>query len=110
MDVLLNIRPTKGISTRYFLPSKLLGYLATGVPVITTDVGTVRERFGPFVTILDEETPGGLAKAIADVRGQPLGLRQESALKAREIVRKEFTWPAQGRRVAEFPRMVAGAK
>jgi glycosyltransferase involved in cell wall biosynthesis len=108
-DVLLNVRLTTAISTRYFFPSKLLEYLATGVPVITTDVGTVRERFGIFVTILDDETPDGLAKAIADLRGQPTALRHEWALKAREIVEKEFTWKVQGLRVAEFVRKVAGA-
>jgi SAM-dependent methyltransferase len=48
-----------------------------------------------------------LVIAMARLRGQPTALRHESALKAREIVRKEFTRKARGRRVAEFLRMVA---
>jgi glycosyltransferase involved in cell wall biosynthesis len=106
-DVLLNIRLTKAVSTQYFFPSKVLEYLAAGVPVITTDVGSIRERFNGVVTILDDETPDGLARAIANLRGRPAVLRHEWAQKARDVVLREFTWKAQGRRVAEFLRMVS---
>jgi glycosyltransferase involved in cell wall biosynthesis len=106
-DVLLNVRLTKAIRTPYVFPSKLLEYLATGVPVISTDVGRMRERFGNVVMFLADETPESLTAAIGELRERPASARWESASKAREIVRQEFTWSVQGRRVADFVRRVA---
>ena len=66
-DVLVNMRLTQAIDTRYFFPSKLMEYLASAVPVISTCTGAVEKEFGSFVYLLREETPQGLANAICTV-------------------------------------------
>jgi glycosyltransferase involved in cell wall biosynthesis len=53
-DVLINMRMTRSRDTRYFFPSKMMEYLASGVPVISTCTGHVEEEFGGFAYLLKE--------------------------------------------------------
>ena len=60
------MRLTPAINTRYFFPSKLMEYLASAVPVISTCTGAVEEEFGSFVHLLRKDSEG-LAQAIRAV-------------------------------------------
>ena len=66
-DVLINVRLTQTLNTKYFFPSKLMECLASGVPVISTCPGHVAEEFGRLAYLLREETPEALAAAIRRV-------------------------------------------
>ena len=54
-DVLINMRLTKTLNTKYFFPSKLMEYLTSGVPVITTCTGQTEDEFRDFVFLLKDE-------------------------------------------------------
>jgi glycosyltransferase involved in cell wall biosynthesis len=100
-DVLLNIRLTKDINTRYFFPSKLMEYLASGVPVVTTCAAHIEEEYGPYVFLVRDEVPAGVAETIRRVQADPDG-RRERARAALDYVASHKTWDAQARRVWEF--------
>ena len=102
--VLLNPRPTKLLSTRYLFPSKLVEYLATGIPVITTCTADVEEEYKDLVFALRDETPEGLHSLIVKVISMSDQERTAVAQRARSHVMKQKTWEHQGKRIAEFIR------
>ena len=102
--------PASYINTRYFFPSKVLEYLASGRPVISTCTGHVEEEFGPFTFLLREETPEALSAAIEDVERLGHDARSRTGAMARDYVMANKTWSVQGRRVARFIESLVAAE
>ena len=107
-DVLINMRLTQRISTGYFFPSKMLEYLASGVPVITTCTGHVEEEYADIAFLLRDESPEGLAQMIEQVASLNPEARAHRAKAASDYICAHGTWEMQGRRVVEF--ILNGAK
>jgi glycosyltransferase involved in cell wall biosynthesis len=103
-DALINMRLTQRVRTGYFFPSKLMEYMASGVPVITTCTGHVEEEYGNFVYLLKDETPRALARIIERVASADPGIRTQKGKTAQEHMRTHSTWKVQAGRVADFIR------
>jgi glycosyltransferase involved in cell wall biosynthesis len=103
-DLLVNLRLTKALDTRYFFPSKLMEFLASGVPVLTTCTGHVKEEYGAFALLAEEETPESVAAVIARIAELPEDARRGIGARARTYMLTEKTWDAQGARLARFIR------
>lgn len=85
---------------------KIIEYLAAGVPVVSTDVGTRGLDVEPGRHLL-VAPPEGFAAAIAEVLDQP----DEAAARAaagRERAEERYAWPLLGDRLAEVVSGVAG--
>lgn len=102
VDVLINIRITQRLHTDYFFPSKLIEYLATGVPVITTCTGHVEQEYREISYLLHEETPEAIAQKIAEVASEPRVARLEKGRRAQAHILLHNTWDVQGQRIAQF--------
>lgn len=100
-DVLLCIRRT-GDRREYFFPSKLMEYLASGVPVVTTRIRGVEEELGDRVVLLRDETPAALAALLRRLAATPREERDALGRRGREHVLRHKTWEAQGRKLAAF--------
>lgn len=109
-DVLVNMRLTQRVNTRYFFPSKTMEYLASGIPVITTCPGGMVEEFGNIAYLLHEETPAGLADMIKHVATVPTGERVARGKAAQEYMLKFKTWDVQAKRIAQFLNGISGQK
>lgn len=107
-DVLVNMRLTKAIRTRYFFPSKLMEFLASGTPVISTCPGHVEEEFGEFLFLLKNESPEGLAAAIQHAETAGLETRREMGKRARGFMLAHKTWQAQTARINVLLEGLAG--
>jgi glycosyltransferase involved in cell wall biosynthesis len=105
-DVLLNIRLTRVIDTRYFFPGKLIEYLASGVPTITTSVAHVEQEYVGLVYLLREESAEALAELLSLVRSKPLEERVALGQRARAYAAANLTWEAQAAKVAKYLREV----
>lgn len=103
-DLLLNIRVTTTLDTRYFFPSKLFELLASGTPVLSTCVGHLEEEYGRWLYLLREETPHALAARIRGVRAIDRAVREDLGRRARDFVLREKTWDRQGQRFASYLR------
>ena len=103
-DLLINPRPSAPLSTHYVFPSKLIEYLATGTPVITTATADVVEEYGDFAFVLHDETPVGLAELVRQIASLPESERSARGHAARQYMLKNKTWAIQGQRIAEFVR------
>ena len=101
-DVLINMRPTKTLNTKYFFPSKLMEYLASGVPVITTCTGYVEQEYADFAFLLKDETSQGLANMIEYVASLDQNIRIDKGARARNYICTHKTWNVQGQRVVDF--------
>jgi glycosyltransferase involved in cell wall biosynthesis len=105
-DLLVNVRMTKGMNTRYFYPGKMMEYLASGTPVITSCTGHTEEEFGDFVYLLRDETAQGLAEIIRQVASLPTEARRKLGQKAQEYMANHKTWDSQTKKVVRFIREV----
>jgi glycosyltransferase involved in cell wall biosynthesis len=103
-SVLINMRITKSRNTKYFFPSKMMEYLASGVPVISTCTGHVEEEFGAFTYLLREETPKALCQLIEHVAALDPEERRKTGQRARAYMAAYKTWAAQTQKLAEFIR------
>jgi len=101
-DVLINMRLTERVKTPYFFPSKLLEYMASGVPVITTCTGHVEKRYGDLVFMLRNETAEGLAEMVRFVAGLDDEQRCRRGAIAREYMRLHGTWEARAKIILGF--------
>jgi Glycosyl transferases group 1 len=63
-EVPVNMRITEGVNRKYFFTGKMMEYLASGRPVITTCTGHTEEEFGDLVFLVRNETTQGLAEII----------------------------------------------
>jgi glycosyltransferase involved in cell wall biosynthesis len=99
-DVLINMRLTMKMRSRYFFPSKLMEFLASGTPVISTCSGHVEQEFGNLLFLLKDETPQGLVDAIHKVEEVSRERRLAMGRKAREYMLRNKTWRAQAGRVS----------
>lgn len=101
-DVIVNMRLTKAINTRYFFPSKIMECLTSGVPVISTCSGHVSEEFSGFAFLLKDERPVDLANMVKHVASLAPDIRADKAAKAQEYMIRNKTWDVQGLQVVEF--------
>jgi len=97
--VLVNPRPTSNTITRYTFPSKLLEYMLSGRPVISTVLPGIPAEYYPYLYLLREETPEALSALIFKICSSNNSTIGQSA---REFVLREKDWLHQGRRVYEF--------
>lgn len=92
---------TDEISAKYTSPLKLFGYMASGTPIVASDLPSVREILDDtmaYFAIPDD--PASFAKAIAQVTEEPseAGKKAERALAAVE----EYSWERRAEAILTF--------
>lgn len=105
-SILVNPRPTGQGFVRYSFPSKLLEYMALGVPVVTTRLPGVPGEYFQYVQITDDDSPRALLNALESVQADYAGAA-ERARRGQEYVTQEKSVPSQGKRIAKFLRGLA---
>lgn len=100
--VLVNPRLSSYPENRYNFPSKLLEYLASGRPVITTGTSDLEEEYGDKCFLLREETPQALAQLIEQIFGLDSAELEAVGARARAYMLAHKTWRAQSWRVYDF--------
>jgi len=89
-------------SSRWMSPMKVFEYLASGRPIVISDLPVLREVLRPDIDALmvPPEDPEALAAALRRLADDPeLGTRL--AASAMERARTEFTWDLRARRILE---------
>ena len=59
--LLVNPRPTNEEYVKYSFPSKNMEYMASGTPVLTTNLPGMPKEYHPYVYLIEEETDEGVA-------------------------------------------------
>jgi len=63
-SLLINPRPTNQEFTQYSFPSKIMEYMSSGTPVLTTKLPTIPEEYKKYLYFINKETPDGIAKCL----------------------------------------------
>jgi glycosyltransferase involved in cell wall biosynthesis len=101
--VFVNPHSAKLRSARYVFPSKLIEYLATGKPVITTcSTPEVEEEYASVSFVLTEEDPAELAGMIRRLAQMPQVQLDAMGERGRAFILGQKSWGVQGRRIAVF--------
>jgi glycosyltransferase involved in cell wall biosynthesis len=101
-DLILVIRKTQEGHTRYFFPGKLFEALLSAVPVLATNTGHLREEFGAYLYVLEDETAEGLASRIRNIRAVPVEGRRGLGARARAFIIREKHWRSQCRKIRDL--------
>ena len=65
--LLVNPRPTHEEYVKYSFPSKNMEYMASGTPVLTTNLPGMPKEYHPHVYLIEEESDSGVAQALKQV-------------------------------------------
>jgi glycosyltransferase involved in cell wall biosynthesis len=103
-DLLVQPRPPNQSFVRYSFPSKIIEYMASGTPVLTTRLVSMTEEYTPFVYWIDDDSPAGIRRALGDVLRLPEDERSDKGRRAAEFVRATRSIQAQGKRIHAFLR------
>ena len=101
-SVLVNPRPVAQDIARYGFPSKLVDYLATGVPVITTALPGIPEAYHCGMVLAGADTAAGLAGAISRVRALSPSDARALGARGRQLLHARCASTRQGLRLRRF--------
>ena len=101
-DLLINPRPTHEEFTRYSFPSKNMEYMATGTPVLTTDLPGMPEEYKQYVYLLKDETEDGVCQALIQIFKEPDKERSEKGKKAKRFVMEKKNNVRQAKKVVDL--------
>jgi glycosyltransferase involved in cell wall biosynthesis len=104
--ILVNPHLTGVRSGRYQFPSKLIEYLASGRPVVSTRTPEIEREYGDVVVLAGDESPDALAAAMRETAARSEADLAAFGIRGREFVLREKTWERQGARIAGFLREV----
>lgn len=99
---LLCPRVPDGFLTRYTFPSKLIEYLATGVPVVSNRLDGIPNSYAPLLNTPASPAPSDWHHTILHVLADEDGSVGERAVRAKRTIRDTVSWPVQAQRVAAF--------
>jgi glycosyltransferase involved in cell wall biosynthesis len=67
VSLLINPRPTHAEYTRYSFPSKIMEYMLSGTPVLTTKLPSIPTEYFEYLYFFEDESEDGMAKRIESV-------------------------------------------
>jgi len=102
--ILVNMRLPSERSSAYCFPSKLLEFMATGIPVITFRLEGVPQEYYEYVICVEEETPQALAIEIERALMMNEQDRDILGKKASNFIINEKSIETQSKRILSFVR------
>ncbi len=100
--LLVNPRPTDEEYVKYSFPSKTMEYMASGTPVLTTVLPGMPKEYHPYVYLLEEENPDGIAEMLKKVLTNSDEALFQKGLEARRFVLEQKNNVIQARKILEM--------
>lgn len=101
-SLLVNPRFTTEAYTKYSFPSKNMEYMASGTPLLTTNLPGMPKEYHNYVFLFKEETVEGYADAIREILSKTEPELISFGLKAKKFVLENKNNKAQGKRIIDF--------
>ena len=98
------VNPTVALdpADEFSFPSKLVEYILSGCPVLTTRFKSLPEAFVPFVHLIPEPTPESFRDAIVRVFSHDPGTLQRKCADGAAYIRKHRNWKQIAREMVHF--------
>lgn len=100
--LLVNPRPTHEEFVKYSFPSKNMEYMASGTPVLTTNLPGMPKEYHPYVYLIEEESEAGLAAALTAALSHSDEALFQKGQEARAFVLEERNNVVQGAKILEM--------
>lgn len=100
--LLINPRPVNDPVSKVTFPSKIIEYLLSGTPVVTTKLNGLTDEYLDQVYVFEDETPQCMAKTIDKILTINKKDLIKKATRARQFVIKEKNWVVQGEKIIKF--------
>lgn len=97
--LLVNPRFTDKEYTKYSFPSKIIEYMKSATPVLTTKLMGIPKEYFRYIYTFEEETPKGMAAEIEKILNKKPEELIEKGVKAREFVCREKNNLNQAKRI-----------
>ncbi|MBS6764932.1 MAG: glycosyltransferase [Clostridium sp.] len=99
-SLLVNMRLPSELASAYCFPSKLLEYMATGVPVLSFKLKGIPEEYYPYLITVEHESKNDLRKSLE--ASLSLNAVDSLGMKARSFVVEQKNKESQGKRISAF--------
>ena len=100
--LLVNPRPTNEEYTKYSFPSKNMEYMASGTPVLTTELPGMPKDHKPYVFLIKDESVEGISEALKSVFENSQEELHEFGNRAKDFILREKNNKAQAKKVLDF--------
>jgi glycosyltransferase involved in cell wall biosynthesis len=101
-DLLINPRIPDDFTTKYTFPSKIVEYMATGVPVLCNKLSGIPHEYYNYITALDSPDEELWAKTIENIKKENSGDFLEKAKEGKKFINNNKTWEHQGDKIYKF--------
>jgi glycosyltransferase involved in cell wall biosynthesis len=101
-DILVQPRQSEQGFVPYSFPSKLIEYMASGTPVVSTRLPSIPAEYEPHLIWSDGDEPGDLAAAMQRALDMPEEASGPFGARAASFIRTTRNTTAQGARIVEF--------
>lgn len=100
--LLINMRLPSEEASRYCFPSKILEYMAIGIPVLSFRLDGIPDEYAQYLFLIEDESVLGIKNAIEKAISMPYIFRQELGRKAKNFVLENKNIIKQSERIVEF--------
>lgn len=100
--LLVNPRPTNEEFTKFSFPSKNIEYMASGTPLLTTNLPGMPNEYHQYVFLIIDETVGGYTKALQEALAHTDAELYNFGQEAKNFVLKKKNNKEQAKRVANL--------
>jgi glycosyltransferase involved in cell wall biosynthesis len=104
--ILINPRPVNDAISLYTFPSKMIEYLLSGTPVISTALNGLTQDYLNNVFIIKNEDPQGIAEAIDYVLNQDKDYLIKKAKNAQRFVVSNKNWDIHCAQIKKFIEVI----
>lgn len=106
-DLLINPRPSQLETSTYSFPSKLLEYLSTGIPVLTTRLPSIPDELKDFFHYIESSEAHEIACGVKNVFSKNYTVLRRDCLIAKKFVLEKYSVKSIG---YEIERLISNTK
>lgn len=100
--LLINPSLSEVVSSKYFFPSKIMEYMASGTPLLTTKLPGIPKEYYEYVYLIEDESVAGIRKALKEVLSKSPEELHEKGMAARDFVIREKNNILQAKKVLDM--------
>lgn len=97
--LLINPRFTNSEYTKYSFPSKIMEYMASGTPVLTTKLSGIPDEYGKYVYFFEDESIVGMKEKMIEILSKSDNELYMKGRSARNFIIKNKNIMVQGKRI-----------
>ncbi len=100
--ILVNPRPTNEDFVKYSFPSKILEYMSTGTPLLTTRIPSIPKDYYPYVFFFEDYTILSFKEKLSQLIQLPIKELHNKGLEAKNFVLKNKNYKVQTQKIVKL--------